>query len=99
MTDNQPRPVTRKRDAIEYLVTEQQRDPYGIIPVTRYGYTVVECAYVAWRYCFLLNRITNEIPTTADLDMAYDMVVNDDDHIAQVINAHGYGHYNRSTTP
>lgn len=65
------------------------------VPCSRYGTTSAECAPVAWRLAYLLARESGEEITTADLDHAMSLVVNDHDDVSHTINAYGHGWYGR----
>lgn len=84
---------TTRRAAIEYLM----KDGNLRVPCSRYGSDTEDCAPVAWRVAYLVNRETGEgLPITEEqLDHAMGLVVNDHDDVAYMVNTYGNGDYGR----
>lgn len=81
-----------KREGIAHLMADGNLS----VPCSRYGRDTADCAPVAWRVAYLVNRETGAGPVTSgQLDDAMSLVVNDHDDVAYLVNAYGHGNYGR----
>lgn len=79
----------KRSEGIAYLM----KDGNLRVPVSRYGNNTAECAPVAWRVAYLLERETGEPMTLENLDYVMGLVVNDHDDVAHMVNNYGNGDY------
>jgi len=86
--------VTRRAEGIAWL-TRSGEDAH-LACFSRYGSRTDECAPVAWRLAYLIQRDTEGGPVDLNiLKHAMSMVVNEHDDVAYVIREYGGGWYGR----
>ena len=86
--------VTRRAEAIAWLTANGEDSHLACF--SRYGSRTDECAPVAWRLAFVIQRETEGGPVDlGTLEHAMSLVVNEHDDVASIIREHGNRWYGR----
>lgn len=78
--------VETEAEAVAYLTKD---GPHLLTPCSRYGRNSAQCAPIAWQVAEIVARECGEVVTTADLDYAMGLVVNDADDIQYLLDEYG----------